>query len=59
MKTIFTLLMLPLIVLICFFSVKLYISGEYVAAYTLVMTWFLSVTIWIKNIGLLMKRPSA
>jgi hypothetical protein len=30
-----------------------------VAAYTLVMTWFLSLTIWIKNIGLLMKKHDA
>jgi hypothetical protein len=36
MKTIFTFLMLPLIVLICFFNTKLYISGQYAAAYTLV-----------------------
>jgi hypothetical protein len=45
MKTIFTLLMLPVI--------------AFFAAYTLVMTWFLSLTLWINEASRLLNRQRA
>ncbi|HTI12882.1 MAG TPA: hypothetical protein VL832_30160 [Puia sp.] len=59
MKTIFTFLMLPLIVLICFFSAKLYISGQYAAAYTLVAAWFSSIIFWIHQVGMPLQKERA
>ncbi len=57
MKTIFTFLVLPVIIFICFLSGKLYISGDYVAAYSLVLTWFASIILWINQVGLLLQKP--
>ena len=59
MKTIFTLLMLPVIVLVCLLSGKLYINGELFISYTLVLTSFLSVSLWINNIGQLLQKQTA
>jgi hypothetical protein len=59
MKTILTLLLLPVIILACFFSARLYVNGDYVAAYSLVLTWFLSVVFWIRQVGMLMQRQKA
>ena len=59
MKTIFTLLLLPVIVLAYFFSARLYVNGDYVAAYSLVVTWFLSVVFWIRQVSLLIQRQKA
>jgi hypothetical protein len=59
MKTIFTLLLLPVIILAYFFSARLYVNGDYVAAYSLVATWFLSVVFWIRQVSLLMQRQKA
>jgi hypothetical protein len=59
MKTIFTLLMLPVIILVCFLSGKLYIHGELFISYTLVLTSFLSVSLWINNIGQLLQKQRA
>jgi len=55
MKTIFTFLALPVIILICFLSSQFYITGEYVIAYALVATSFASLIGWINLVGL---RPS-
>ncbi len=59
MKTIFTFLALPVIILICFFSSQFYISGDYVIAYTLVATSFASLIGWINLVGLQLQRPHA
>ncbi len=59
MKTIFTFLALPVIILICFLSSQFYISGEYVIAYVLVATSFASVIGWINQVGLQLQRPRA
>jgi hypothetical protein len=59
MKPIFTLLLLPVIILAYFFSARLYVNGDYLAAYSLVATWFLSVVFWIRQVSLLMQRQKA
>ena len=59
MKTIFTLSLLPVIVLAYFFSTRLYVSGSYLAAYSLVTAWFLSLVLWIRNVGLLLQKQRA
>lgn len=59
MKTIFTLLLLPVIILAYFFSARLYVNGDYVAAYSLVVTWFLSVVLWIRQVGMILQRQKA
>ncbi len=51
MKTLFNLLMLPVIVLICFLSCKLYMNGDNFFSYCLVLVSFLSVSLWINNIS--------
>ncbi|HTI91112.1 MAG TPA: hypothetical protein VL727_11020 [Puia sp.] len=56
MKTIFTFLALPVIILICFLSSQFYISGEYVIAYTLVTASFASLIAWVNQVA---PRPSA
>lgn len=59
MKTIFTFLALPVIILICFLSSQFYISGEYVVAYALVATSFVSVIGWINQVGLQLQKQRA
>ncbi len=59
MKTILTLLLLPVIILAYFFSARLYVNGDYVAAYLLVVTWFLSVVFWIRQVGIMMQRQKS
>ena len=59
MKTIFTLLLLPVIILAYFFSARLYVIGDYVAAYSLVVTWFLTVVFWIRQVGMMLQRQKA
>ena len=59
MKTFFTVLNLPVICLLYFFSTKCYIAGEYFAAYTLVLGWFVSVIFWIKTVGTLFTKKPA
>lgn len=59
MKTLFTFLALPAIFLICFLSAKLYIAGEYLAAYALVVGWFVAFIVWIQHVALLFQRPVA
>lgn len=59
MKTILTLLVLPVIAIICLYSGKFYIAGNYVAAYSLVLTSFLSLTFWIRQIGLVTAKQHA
>ncbi|WP_431216231.1 hypothetical protein ACQ86N_17305 [Puia sp. P3] len=51
MKAIFTFLTLPVIILICFLSGKFYISGDYVVAYSMVLTWFASLILWINYVS--------
>ncbi|HEY4286312.1 MAG TPA: hypothetical protein VGN00_04360 [Puia sp.] len=59
MKTIFTFLALPVIILICFLSGQFYIAGEYVIAYTLVGASFASLIGWINQVGIQLQRPRA
>ncbi|MBS1662417.1 MAG: hypothetical protein JST68_15340 [Bacteroidetes bacterium] len=59
MKTIFTYFSLPVIILICFLSGKFYISGDYVASYSLVLTWFASLILWINYVGLQLQKQRA
>jgi hypothetical protein len=59
MKTIFTLSMLPVIVLAYFFSARFYIDSNYIPAYALMAACFFSVVFWIRNVSLLLqKQPS-
>jgi hypothetical protein len=59
MKTLFTLLLLPVIILAYFFSARLYVNGDYVAAYSLVLTWFISIVFWIRQVGQLLQPQKA
>ena len=59
MKTISTLLLLPIIVLAYFFSARLYVNGDYIAAYALVATWFFSVVIGIRQVSLMLQGQKA
>lgn len=59
MKAIFTFLTLPVIILICFLSGKFYISGDYVAAYTMVLTWFASLILWINYVSYRLHKQRA
>ena len=60
MKTVFTLIMLPVLILVCiFFSTQLYVNGQYLASYSLVATWFLSIVFWIQNTGLVLQKQPA
>jgi len=58
MKTISTLLLLPVIILAYFFSARLYVNGDYVAAYALVATCFFSIVFWIRNVGMLQRQKA-
>jgi hypothetical protein len=51
MKTIFTLSLLPIIVLAYFFSAQLYIAGEYIPAYALIAISFASIVYFIYQAG--------
>ena len=51
MKTIFTLSLLPIIVLAYFFSAQLYVAADYVAAYALIAVFFSSVVFFIYQAG--------
>ena len=60
MKTLFTLLMVPaLIVLSIFLSSRLYINGQYVGAYSLVFAWFATIVLWIRAAGSLLQKRQA
>ena len=59
MKTLFTLLMLPVIVLAYFFSARLYVNADYFAAYSLVAACFFSVVFWIRQVGQMLQGQKA
>jgi hypothetical protein len=59
MKTIFTLSLLPVIVLAYFFGEQLYVAGNYVAAYALVATSFVATVICIYQVGSILERQRA
>ena len=59
MKTIFTFLTLPLIILVCFLSGKFYLNGEYILSYSLVFTWFASTILWINQVALQLQKQRA
>jgi len=59
MKTISTLLLLPIIILAYFFSARLYVNADYVPAYTLVAACFLSTVLCIHNVGTMLQRQKA
>ena len=52
-------MLLPVIILAYFFSARLYVSGDYVAAYALVATCFFSIVLWIRNVGMMLQRQKA
>jgi len=56
MKTIFTLLLLPIIILAYFFSEQLYVAGNYFAAYALIVILFVSAVFCIYRIGSMLQR---
>jgi hypothetical protein len=56
MKTIFTLSLLPIIVLAYFLSVQLYVAGNYVAAYALIAMSFVAVVFCIYQVGSILER---
>ena len=59
MKTFVATLTLPVIFLLVFFAAKLYVADQYIAAYTLVLTWFVSFIFWIQTVSqLLNKKPA-
>ncbi len=51
MKTIFTLSLLPIIVLAYFLSAQFYVAGNYFAAYPLIAIFFASVVYFIYRSG--------
>jgi len=59
MKKIFTFLMLPLIIFICFLSGRFYIDGEYILSYTLVATSFAATIGWINHVSLQLQKQRA
>jgi hypothetical protein len=60
MKTLFTLLILPvLIILSIFLSSRLYVNGQYVGAYSLVFTWFATIVLWVRAAGSLLQKRQA
>jgi hypothetical protein len=56
MKTIFTLSLLPIIVLAYFLSARLYIAGEFIPAYALLTFCFFAIVFCIYNVGSLLQR---
>ncbi len=58
MKTFVAILTLPVIFLLCFFAAKLYVANQYLAAYSLVITWFVSFIVWIQTVGQLFNKPA-
>jgi hypothetical protein len=56
MKTIFTLSLLPIIVLAYFFSAQLYVAGNYVPAYALIAIAFSSCVFVIYQAGSRLER---
>ncbi|HXB08201.1 MAG TPA: hypothetical protein VNW04_13820 [Puia sp.] len=59
MKTFVAFLTLPVIFLLCYLAAKLYIADQYLAAYSLVLAWFVSFILWIQNVGLLFQKKPA
>jgi len=59
MKTFVAFLTLPVIFLLVFFAAKLYVADQYIAAYLLILTWFVSFIFWIQTVSeLLNKKPA-
>jgi hypothetical protein len=59
MKTFVATLTLPVIFLLVFFAAKLYIADQYLAAYSLVLTWFVSFIMWIQTVSQLSDKKPA
>jgi hypothetical protein len=59
MKTFVAILTLPLIFSLCFLATKLYVADQYVAAYLLVATWFVSFIFWIQTVSRLLENKPA
>jgi hypothetical protein len=60
MKTLFTLLMVPALIVLCIFlSSRLYVNGQYVGAYSLVFTWFGTIVLWVRAAGSLLQKRQA
>jgi len=59
MKTFVAFLTLPVIFLLCFLAAKLYVADHLFAAYSLVLTWFVSFIFWIQTVSQLLDRKPA
>ena len=59
MKTIFTLSLLPIIVIAYFLSAKLYAAANYLPAYAMVTLFFVSVVFCIYRAGTLLQKQPA
>ena len=59
MKTIFTLSLLPIIVIAYFLSAKLYVAADYVPAYAMITLFFSSVVYCIYRAGELLQKQRA
>ncbi len=58
MKTIFTFLVLALIIITCVISGALYLDAHYNSSAILTIVWIVSITMWIKSNGLLEKKEA-
>lgn len=59
MKTIFTLSLLPIIVIAYFLSAKLYVAADYVPAYAMVTLFFASVVFCIYRASAMLQKQGA
>jgi hypothetical protein len=60
MKALLTLLMVPALIVLCIFlSSRLYVNGQYVGAYSLVLTWFATIVLWVRAAGTLLQNRQA
>jgi hypothetical protein len=59
MKTIFTLSLLPIIVIAYFLSAKLYVAANYLPAYAMVALFFASVVFCIYRASEMLKKQHA
>jgi hypothetical protein len=59
MKTIYTLSLLPIIVLAYFFSAQLYVAANYLPAYALLTFCIFSIVFCIYNAGSVLERLRA
>jgi hypothetical protein len=59
MKTLFTLSLLPVIVIAYLLSAKLYVAADYVSAYLMMTLFFFSVVYCIYRAGSILQKQNA